>query len=244
MPRLVLYSDQIRGTSDALDDTLMAFLDGSLHRIAFLPAATDRNERYFEKACAYYGHLGLPQPTLFDVDACFDPARLPELLASDAIHLGAGDPTHFLAALVRNNLVSPLRAFASRGGVIVGVSAGAMILAPDLRAHLAFEEAVAKERQRDRGQSRSRGNTKGRGSDAGTAASKGNRSPARGLALVGFDFHPHYGEHAPWEDSALIDVTRKVGRPLYACDDGQGIVVDGSAIVPLGAPLHLQRQGK
>jgi dipeptidase E len=213
MARLVLYSDQIAGLSDALDEALLSFLEGTSHRIAFVPAATDRNNRYFRKACDHYAQLGIPAPLLCDVDAAFDAATLEHALAGDAIHLGGGDTAPFLAALKRNGVLPKLRAFSERGGVLVGISAGAQSI-----ALCAWLDAPSKNK-------------------AGTGA-----KTEHALGLVPFDFSPH-DEGDAREHEKLVAFVAKSRRRLIACHDSEGVVLDGSELRLVGDPLVIDPMG-
>lgn len=55
-----------------------------------------------------------------------------ELHNYDGLHLSGGQTLHFLTLLREQKLVSQLRTFAHRGGVLAGVSAGAIILTPTI----------------------------------------------------------------------------------------------------------------
>lgn len=217
MARLVLYSDQIAGLSDALDDALLAFLEGTPHRIAFFPAATDRNARYFRKACDHYARLGVPAPLLCDVDAAFDAGVLERALSCDAIHLGGGDTAPFLAALKRNGVFSKLKTFAQRGGILVGVSAGAQILTPNIGLCPWLDAPPADRRK---------------------TGVKGEAA----LGLVPFDFSPH-DEGDAEVHARLRAFAAASKRPLVACHDAEGVVAEGNTLRLVGEPFVLAPPG-
>ena len=87
---------------------------------------------------------------------------------SDIVYLAGGNTYYFLDHLRRSGLLDELALFARRGGVVAGLSAGALILTP----HIGLAGYPAFDRDE---------NTVGLG-----------RSGCRGLGLVGFEFFPHY----------------------------------------------------
>jgi dipeptidase E len=219
--KLVLYSDQIRGQSDALDDALMTLLAGTSHRVAFIPSESDRRRRYFVEAERHYAALGIRGIHHCDVDLEWDPAAMATAFSCDAIHLGSGDPAAFLGALRRRALLSPLRDFVARGGVLVGVSAGAMLMAKSI----ALAQAVSDE-PRERAQKR---------------AKSPPRADFGALGLVDFDFYPHFepdSDGAADVEKALRDFSRTSGRVLYACTDSEGVVVNEGSVRLVGAPAR------
>ena len=55
----------------------------------------------------------------------------------------------------------------------------------------------------------------------------------RSMGLVNFEFAPHYygGKRV---DRALKRYSRKISRPVYACDDGTGIIVNNGKLTFVG----------
>ena len=56
--------------------------------------------------------------------------NLSELLKSDLIFLGGGNTFYFLKHLKSTGLIDELKTFAANGGVLCGLSAGAIIMTP------------------------------------------------------------------------------------------------------------------
>ncbi len=109
-----------------------------------------------------------------------------------------------------------LRKFVKRGGVLAGLSAGALILTPDIWL-------------------------------AGYPPHEGDTNEVRlknlkGLDLVHFEFLPHYTSSGK-TNAAILKYSKKTSRPIIACPDGSGIVVDGEELRYFG-PTYLFFQGK
>lgn len=128
--RLVLYSDQIVGVTDAIDERLFAMLPPS-PTIGYLPSSPDSDRIWFSGREAYYARYGA-RLSFHGLEEEFEPGRLDTLFASDAIHLTGGNAFRFLYWLRERGLLNRLRAFAQTGGVLSGVSAGAILMTPDI----------------------------------------------------------------------------------------------------------------
>lgn len=203
-PKLILYSDQIQGRSDAVDDALLALVPASA-RIAFVPAASDSRQRYFKRACEHYSWLGLAEPEECDLESGCDPARIAQLWRCDAIHLGSGDPLHFAAFLNAKNLMAPLRRFVQAGGVLIGVSAGAMLL-----GDVVVDPAI----------------------EAPKSGAKAPR-PMKGMGVFAPLFYPHFDGDAA-SVALLTRFARTQKRAVLACHDSEGVVVQGEDVELIG----------
>jgi dipeptidase E len=131
------------------------------------------------------------------------------LLSSDVVYLSGGNTFHYLMHLRRSGLFSVVRQFADRGGVLAGLSAGAILATPNigLAAHPPFDR------------------------DENEVALPESRWGA--LDLVDFEFFPHYRKSRRYRE-ALQSYSERSRFPLYACSDGSGIVVEGDRFTAHG----------
>lgn len=131
------------------------------------------------------------------------------LLSSDVVYLSGGNTFHFLMHLRRAGLFTALRQFADRGGVLAGLSAGALLATPHigLAAYPPFD--------RDE-------------NEVGLPESR-----LGALDLVDFEFFPHYRSSRRYRE-ALKAYSRHSRFPIYACSDGSGIVVEGDRFTAHG----------
>ena len=131
------------------------------------------------------------------------------LLESDVVYLAGGNTFYFLLHLQRSGLLSVLQRFAMRGGVVAGMSAGAHLCTPHVRlaGHPPFD--------RDENEVRL------------------PRHRMGALALVDFEFFPHY-RHSPRYRAALAEWSRRSRGRLYACRDGSGLVVEDGRVTTCG----------
>lgn len=128
MGKLFFYSDQVSETpgNERLDRRLLEGLDPEKLKIAYIPSTEDRDKTYFRLKAQYYRHYGIRDMMFFDLFSEYDAAQMEALLKSDIIHLSAGNPIELRKALERRGMDELLREYFNGGGILVGVSAGAV----------------------------------------------------------------------------------------------------------------------
>ena len=201
-PKLVLYSNQGSPPSGSLDARLLQLLP-SRSTVGYVPASPDRDRRFFSGFARHYERLGVAL-RFFGLEDEFQPEELAELLELDAIHLSGGNTFRFLHWLHTRGLFLELQMFAARGGVLIGVSAGAILMTRDIRS-----AAIC-----------------------GDAPYPPLRDTA-GLALVDFAVLPHF-DGSVTQRAALSRLGEELGSVAYGVPDGSGIVVDGSHVELIG----------
>ena len=207
MKKLVLFSTQVPTGTEPLDNALNSFLPGSRPVLGYLPAGPDPQQRFYRERKAYYSRLGMDLSVVLDPEGPNSPALLQKLWACGAIHLSGGNTFEFLRWLHQADLLEPLRRYSESGGVLIGVSGGAILLTKDISSARL----------------------------CGDVPPEGKVDPS-GLQLVGFHFVPHYVE-SDASRIALASFTRDHTGRLYACRDGEGLVVDGDHIRLVGNPV-------
>lgn len=128
MGKLFFYSDQIAETpgNKRMDHLLLEGLDPEHTKIAYIPSTEDKERKYFNLKADYYLDYGVRDMMFFDLYGEFDSAKINELLQCDIIHLSAGNPIELRQALKRRKMDEHLKGYFKQGGVLVGVSAGAV----------------------------------------------------------------------------------------------------------------------
>jgi dipeptidase E len=138
-------------------------------------------------------------------------------MKSDAIHLGGGNTFYFLNSLRKAKLIGHLRRFAERGGLLTGLSAGAIMMTEniDLAGYPEFD--------------RDENNV-------------GIKNPSA-LNLVDFSFFPHFRNSSRY-DAVFKKYSKLKIKMVYACPDGAGIVVNGDEIRFIGKTFAFGRGQK
>ncbi|MEI3851205.1 MULTISPECIES: Type 1 glutamine amidotransferase-like domain-containing protein [Ensifer] len=211
MLNLILYSDQIHPDCSAIDLRLVDLLKagGRGNRIAYVASGPEPDRGFFLAARSYYGRYGLDLALFFDLDEPHSPGDVAALFACDAIHLSGGHTGEFLERLKQSRMLGPIRDWALSGGILIGVSAGAILMAPTIATDALFiglrPEDIAD-------------------GDA--------------LDLVPFEFFPHLNDAAAYLP-ALLRYSTHTARPIIACNDSAGIVVTGGQIECFGDPVWI-----
>ena len=221
--RLVLYSGGQERRNRLIHESLLAL---ALHRersarrdgirMTYIPFAAEGAAPYFSRFVRRYGRLG---GTDFHFVAPDDPElvssagakrrAVADLMASDVVYLAGGNTFYFLHHLRRSGLLGAVERFARRGGVVAGLSAGGILMTPDI--------GLAGYPDFDRDEDEIGLSTRAR----------------RSLGLVDFDFFPHFRRSKRYRE-ALALYSERTGRALYACRDGSGIVVEGDRFTAHG----------
>ena len=136
---IYLYSDQELPENERIDRLWLNGLRGREVCLGYIPSASDSTRRYFDRKREYYSKYGIRDFVYFDLNKEYRPELLPELLACQAIHLSGGDPFQFNDAIRKRNLAPVLRKYHQDGGLLLGISAGGIVLTPSIEiSHLFY----------------------------------------------------------------------------------------------------------
>jgi dipeptidase E len=208
MTKLVLYSDQEIPENVQVDRRMLELI-GTSHtpKIGYIPSAGDPDRNWFGQKMQYYARLGADLAVYFELDVDYHPEELDQLLACDAIHLSGGNTYHFLYWMRARGMIGVLREYVDRGGVLIGVSAGSILMTPDIgTTRLCGDEALPGEQM----------------------------DSLDALGLVDFAFVPHINQIPIASNAVKIYSRRHPGTILYGCADGDGIIVNGDRVEFIG----------
>lgn len=209
MKKLVLYSDQVIDANYTLDLELLKLIGKSAGKIAYIPSESDlQKKHYFEKK-AYYAQYGISDVIYFDLDQEYDAMKVAELLACEAIHLSGGITGKFLDSIQKRGFIEVLRYYVRQGGVLIGVSAGSILMSEDIKICSVYPYESELNGVRD----------------------------LNSLGLTAFDFYPHF-DYSEFVTNALREYSQKNNqRVIYACPDGSGVIVNGEEMEFVGHML-------
>ena len=215
--KLVLYSGGSLAANRALHGEFIRLLGAKENpRVTFIPVDPEDAEAEYAELKKSFQQFGIEHVEYFLLDHSYTKKDLDRVFASDAIYLGGGNTFQFLHQVRESGLLTKLRRYAKSGGILMGLSAGAILLTPSI--------TTASVPSLD--------------CDVNAIGIK----DLRALSLVPFEFSPHY-EAKRKSDAELKEHSRKVNHPVYACKNGAGIVVEGEKISFVG-PVEVFYQGE
>lgn len=202
--KLVFYSNQVRPDTEEIDRRLLALLGKEKPRIGYIPSVSDPTEMYYQAQKAYYRHYDIDLEPCFGLDNRYTLDDLGALLTADAIHLSGGNTFYFLHWLRVRNMLDTIKQYVERGGVLIGVSAGAILMTPDIRTTLLCGDVLPPQ-----------------------------EIAPQGLGLVDFAFVPHWGSYAAMEEIKSYS-RKNSNQVIYACSDNGGIIVENEHVQLVG----------
>jgi len=213
--KFVLYSDQNHPKNNIVDAKLLSLIQKPSPRVGYIPSCADKTRKYFYENCKYYRKLGFEDFLYFDLDDEYEALKINELLSCDIVHLSAGDPIYFNHNIKRRNFVGVLQDFVDKGGILVGVSGGSLQLTKTVAIYKSFIGNLDDITHED---------------IMGLSA----------LNLVDFEFLPHYNRWNQDFIKAVKAYSAKFSSLIYACKDGDGIVVNDNKIEFVGNIVKIE----
>jgi len=130
--RLALYSDQVIPANARMDLRLLQLIGVEHPRIGYISSAPDPSRAFFSAKKSYYAALGAELCHYVDSENIAEDGMLTDLLECDAVQLTGGNTYTFLAWLQRREVIPSLRDYARNRGTLVGTSAGAILMSPNI----------------------------------------------------------------------------------------------------------------
>jgi dipeptidase E len=205
--KLVLYSGGDDKDNKQLDKAFLELLGKKNPVVTFIPSSSYLSEQEFKVFVKHYSKYKISRFIHFPVDVPFDRIMFQEVMRSDAIHMGGGNTFYFLNSLRKAKLINNLREFVYQGGVLTGLSAGAIIMTENIE--------LASYPEFDR--------------DENVVGLKNLSS----LNLLDFAFFPHFKNSTRY-DVAFKRYSKLKKKVIYACPDGAGIVVNDGELRFIG----------
>lgn len=206
--KLVLYSGGQTTSNRLIHHALFQLVNPKRNQsMTYIPFCQDRSDLFFKRAIKRYQRVGFKKFHCLPVDGPFTRQDLNKALGSDVIYLAGVNTFYFLKHLRKSGLIPQLKQFVERGGVLAGLSAGAIILTP----HIGTAGPPLPE------------------PDDNDVKLKNLRA----LGLVRFEFYPHYTS-TPKTNRALLQYSRNTKYPIFACPDGSGITINENRMTFIG----------
>ena len=205
--RLVFFSGGDERENRDLDFECLKLIDSGSPVFTFVPSSSYDGESEFRDFVEQYKGFGVDRFLYFPIDIPQDRVLLSEVFSCDLIFLGGGNTYYFLKYLRLRGLLPFFKEFALGGGVLAGLSAGAILMTPNINTagYPQFDRDENEEEVKN----------------------------FNAMNLVKFEFFPHYKNSARY-DKVLLRESRKTAFPLFALPDGSGIIKDGDNMTFVG----------
>ncbi|NEJ21675.1 peptidase E [Rhizobium leguminosarum] len=204
-----LYSDQVIAENAPMDRRLAALILSRGNRVGYITSGPDPQRAFFDEKRRYYMRYGLFLDPFVDLDALSDDEEISRLFSCNAIHLCGGHTGDFLRRLRQSDMLDKLSAWALDDGILVGTSAGAILMTPTIAVDALF-----------------------------SGGSPDAVQDGAALDLLPFEFFPHLNDD-PGYISALLRYSETTATPILACRDGEGVILGNGLVEIFGAPLMI-----
>ncbi|MDT7044111.1 Type 1 glutamine amidotransferase-like domain-containing protein [Candidatus Nitronereus thalassa] len=209
--KLVLYSGGQTTSNRLIHHALFQLVNPKRNKsMTYIPYCQDGSDLFFKRAIKRYQGVGFKRFHCLPVDVPYTRQDLQTALRSDVIYLAGGNTFYFLKHLKKSGLIPQLKTFVERGGVLAGLSAGAIMLTPHIGTAgppLPYP-------------------------DENDVKLKNLRA----LGLVRFEFYPHYASTLH-TNQAILRYSRTTKYPIFACPDGSGITINEHRMTFIGKVL-------
>jgi len=109
------------------------FLDRK-YTLSYIPSMTDKKLENFKKTKMQLSQYGNFEFNYFDIDDFCSIDTIDKIFKSDVIYLSGGNTYYFLNNLKKRYFITRLRRYVQNGGCIIGLCAGAIMMANDISA--------------------------------------------------------------------------------------------------------------
>ncbi|WP_163882508.1 Type 1 glutamine amidotransferase-like domain-containing protein [Rhizobium laguerreae] len=204
-----LYSDQVIAENAPMDRRLAALVLARGNCIGYIASGPEPQREFFNEKRRYYRNYGLSLDLFFDLDVISGNEEIGRLFSCSAIHLTGGHTGDFLRRLRQSGMLEKLRAWARDDGIVVGTSAGAILMTPTIAVDALF-----------------------------SGGSPDAVQDGAALDLLPFEFFPHLNGD-PGYFSALLRYSETTATPILACRDGEDLILGNGLVEIFGAPLTI-----
>lgn len=133
---LFLYSDQVIEENRVVDACLLDAIGKDSPKVAYISSEPDPDKHFFKLKQEYYDQIGIELSSYYDENTLCSSKSVDCLSQYDAIHLSGGNTFKFLSWIRKYNLIDVLTEYVELGGVLIGTSAGSILMTPSIETAL------------------------------------------------------------------------------------------------------------
>ena len=130
--KLVLFSDYKYVNTQDFGNRLIELIGKHQPRVGYISSSPDSTQKFYSETKDYYSKSNLILSPYIDLEDGFDSDIIELIFQADAIHLSGGNTFRFLYWIVKRGLDKQLVEYVNSGGVLIGVSAGSIVMTPDI----------------------------------------------------------------------------------------------------------------
>ncbi|QYJ88446.1 peptidase E [Shewanella halotolerans] len=181
--------------------------------LGYLASGHEPEQSYYLGTQAQYARLGMALSHYLDLEQGYTQTGLDRLLNCQAIHLAGGDTFQFLAQVQKRGLMAEFAEYLNRGGILIGLSAGAMLMTPSIAcAPLCGDENHL------------------------------GLSDLNGMGLLPYQFLPHSdlsdgGVALSVRAACLLEAASLAEYPLILCGEEDAVIATKAGLRGFGQPL-------
>lgn len=130
--KLVLLSDYKYVNTQDFATRLIELIGKHQPTVGYISSSPDSTRKFYNETKEYYSKSNLIISPYMDLEDGFDSDIIELIFQADAIHLSGGNTFRFLYWIVKRGLDKNLVEYINLGGVLIGVSAGSIVMTPDI----------------------------------------------------------------------------------------------------------------
>ncbi len=146
---IIMFSDQKDIFTSRQKDFIREKLEGK--KIAYIASTSDYTRKYYNRTLEFYKQFGIKELSYIDVADEYIKDFDKTLNESEIIHLSGGMVNLFAANIYKRNYDILIKEAVDQGKLLIGVSAGAIIMGPDLEITKIYEKVQNNEYQKGMG---------------------------------------------------------------------------------------------
>ena len=212
---LVLYSGGHYKDNEALNRICIESSGKRHPRITYIPASSEWGLEDFREFVEAFDDIRRCHHVYFPIDYNFTQEMKARALESDIIFLSGGNTFYFLKNLRKSGLLDELKNFHLSGKTLAGLSAGAILLTPNIQtaSYPSFD------------------------CDENFVGLRNLKA----MNLMPVEFFPHYTNSARYK-AALMQASKKSSHPIFGVPDTSGLIYSENELRILGS-AHLFHKG-
>ena len=130
--KLVLFSDYKYVNTQDFGTRLVKLIGKHEPTVGYISSSPDSTRKFYSETKDYYSKSNVILSPYIDLEDEFDSDIIELIFQADAIHLSGGNTFRFLFWIVKRGLDKQLFEYINSGGVLIGVSAGCIVMTPDI----------------------------------------------------------------------------------------------------------------